>query len=322
MCYNLNVATALKLGGLRLSGLGLCSMSNALSSALFLNFSTFLNASANLNKRLVVLGESVVRGKYLTSKTKFYNTAATSEEVGLNEASAPKLTKETANSLVMKLTDEERTTLLNTLQQFESEQLKANYKGRLQYKPRQLAAFRWRTKLGRPSKVPGLGDVDPTGSYCPVPEDWLLKKYAETVPKPTGPQLVVVAIHNAVPFIGFGFLDNFLMIICGDYIELTLGSIMTLSTMAAAALGNTFSDVLGLGCASYVEAVAAKIGVQAPSLNPIQLDMKSSRYCANIGRGIGVTIGCLLGMIPLLFMNNKDDKDKKNKDKETPNTEE
>lgn len=43
--------------------------------------------------------------------------------------------------------------------------------------PDKLAGQRWRTKLGRPSKVPSLGDVDPTGTYCPVPEDWLKKKY-------------------------------------------------------------------------------------------------------------------------------------------------
>lgn len=42
-----------------------------------------------------------------------------------------------------------------------------------------LAGQRWRSKLGRPSKVPTLGDVDPTGTYCAVPEDWLKKKYGE-----------------------------------------------------------------------------------------------------------------------------------------------
>ncbi|XP_046681082.1 uncharacterized protein LOC124367920 isoform X2 [Homalodisca vitripennis] len=287
--------------------ISLHSMSNAFLncsvSSLFVNLPTYsLFNRSLLNKHVGVLGHTVLNRNSLSSLT-----AATTEETEADVASTPKLTKETANSLVMKLTTDERTTLLNTLQEFESEQLKAEYKG-------QLAAFRWRTKLGRPSKVPGLGDVDPTGSYCPVPEDWLLKKYAETVPKPTGPQLFGVAIHNAVPFIGFGFLDNFLMIICGDYIELTLGSFMTLSTMAAAALGNTVGDVLGLGCAGYVESLAAKVGVKSPALAPVQLNMRTSRIFANVGRGIGVTIGCLLGMTPLLFMN-KDDKDK-DKDKE------
>jgi len=41
----------------------------------------------------------------------------------------------------------------------------------------QLAGFKWRSKFGRPSKVPELGDVDPTGTYCPLPEEWLSKKY-------------------------------------------------------------------------------------------------------------------------------------------------
>lgn len=45
----------------------------------------------------------------------------------------------------------------------------------------QLAAFRWRSKFGRPSKVPSLGDVDPTGSYCAVPDDWLLRKYGTII---------------------------------------------------------------------------------------------------------------------------------------------
>lgn len=43
-----------------------------------------------------------------------------------------------------------------------------------------LGGQRWRSKFGRPSKVPTLGDVDPTGSYCPVPDDWLKKKYGNS----------------------------------------------------------------------------------------------------------------------------------------------
>lgn len=52
--------------------------------------------------------------------------------------------------------------------------------------------------------------------------------------------------------------------------------------MAAAALGNTFSDILGIGSAFYVERGAAKIGIKAPQLRPIQLDMKCSRWSANL----------------------------------------
>lgn len=72
--------------------------------------------------------------------------------------------------------------------------------------------------------------------------------------------------------------------------------------MAAAALGNTFSDVMGIGSAYYVERLANYIGYQPPKLTPIQLDMPISRQFANLGRVIGVTLGCLLGMFPLLFI--------------------
>ncbi|KXJ78458.1 hypothetical protein RP20_CCG004684 [Aedes albopictus] len=98
----------------------------------------------------------------------------------------------------------------------------------------------------------------------------------------------------------------------GDYIEHTLGLFMCISTMAAAALGNTISDVIGIGSAFYVEKLAEMSGVKPPKLTPIQLEMKSSRRAANMGRVIGITIGCLLGMCPLMFMENEPkDADKK-----------
>ncbi|XP_058451714.1 transmembrane protein 65 isoform X2 [Malaya genurostris] len=137
---------------------------------------------------------------------------------------------------------------------------------------------------------------------------------AETVPTPPPRDLFQLGLVNALPFIGFGFLDNFTMIIAGDYIEHTLGLFMCISTMAAAALGNTISDVIGIGSAFYIEKLAEMSGVKPPKLSPIQLEMKSSRQAANMGRVIGITIGCLLGMCPLLF--------KKDEDKETKLNEE
>ncbi|XP_065220999.1 transmembrane protein 65 [Planococcus citri] len=208
--------------------------------------------------------------------------------------------------LVSKLDTEQRQQLMIALKTIESEETKADFRG-------QLAAYRWRTKLGRPSKVAESNDVDATGSYCPLPDDWFIRKVEESTPKPTHRQLLQVGIYNAVPFIGFGFLDNSIMIIGGDSIEMTLGSLITLSTMAAAALGNTFSDIMGIGSAYYVEKAASKLGVKQPALSPIQMNMSKSRLFANLGRTIGVTIGCLLGMFPLLFKS--DDKDKSNEKK-------
>ncbi|XP_055937474.1 transmembrane protein 65-like [Argiope bruennichi] len=118
---------------------------------------------------------------------------------------------------------------------------------------------------------------------------------------PTKAQLQALLAHSAVPFIGFGFLDNLIMIIAGDYIDATIGITLGISTMAAAGLGNTLSDVAGIGSAWYVERIAFRIGVKSPTLTPAQTALSRSRWCINLGRALGVTIGCLLGMFPLLF---------------------
>lgn len=74
------------------------------------------------------------------------------------------------------------------------------------------------------------------------------------------------------------------MIIAGDYIEHSLGMIMTISTMAAAALGNTISDVLGIGSAVYVERFVEFVGVRGPDLTPVQLESKAARRASNLVR--------------------------------------
>lgn len=125
-------------------------------------------------------------------------------------------------------------------------------------------------------------------------------------PRPSAEQLQMMAIHNALPFVGFGFLDNFIMIVAGDYIDTTIGIGLGISTMAAAGLGNAISDAAGIGSAWYVEKLAVKVGVQAPNLTPAQLDMPATRWSANIGRAVGVFVGCILGMFPLLFLTPKE----------------
>jgi hypothetical protein len=50
-----------------------------------------------------------------------------------------------------------------------------------------------------------------------------------------------------------------------------------------------------------------------PQLTVEQLEMTSSRIAANGGRALGVTIGCLLGMFPLLFFDSPSKKEKEEK---------
>ncbi|XP_036215884.2 uncharacterized protein [Bactrocera oleae] len=209
------------------------------------------------------------------------------------------LCSERARELVYNLKDSEREAIKGALAKYDSERQRAGYEGK-------LAATQWRTRFGRPSQVPRLGEVDPTGRFCAFPEDWLKQRAAAKAPPPTMSDLRRICIVNAVPFIAFGFLDNFVMIVAGDSIESIFGAFMCISTMAAAGLGNTVSDILGIGSAYYVERGCEMMGFRLPDLTPVQMEMKSSRHSANLGRIIGITIGCLLGMVPLLFMKKKD----------------
>ncbi|XP_074510313.1 transmembrane protein 65-like [Sebastes fasciatus] len=133
------------------------------------------------------------------------------------------------------------------------------------------------------------------------------------VSPPTKAELRYILLHNAIPFVGFGFLDNCIMIVAGTQIELSIGVVLGISTMAAAALGNLVSDLAGLGLAGYVEALAYRLGMQIPDLSPKQADMWQTRVSSHAGKAIGVGIGCILGMFPLFFFKDDDEKKKKKK---------
>jgi len=67
----------------------------------------------------------------------------------------------------------------------------------------------------------------------------------EKVPEPTNRQLYVVALHQAIPFVGFGIMDNAILILAGEAIDVSLGVTLGISTMCAAAIGNIISDLSG-----------------------------------------------------------------------------
>ena len=77
---------------------------------------------------------------------------------------------------------------------------------------------------------------------------------------------------------------------------------MRLSTMAAAGFGNTVSDVVGIGLSSKIETFAERLGFQAPqNLTQAQRMTAAVRWAKVAGATGGVTVGCLLGMFPLLL---------------------
>lgn len=58
------------------------------------------------------------------------------------------------------------------------------------------------------------------------------------IAEPTRRSLRLLALTYSVPFVGFGFCDNAVMLICSDYLDTQFHHVLGLSTLAAAGLGN------------------------------------------------------------------------------------
>lgn len=126
-----------------------------------------------------------------------------------------------------------------------------------------------------------------------------------SVERPSNHDLGLVCLQGMIPFIAFGFIDNMVLIIAGEYIDITFGVIFGISTMAAAALGNIVSDLLGIGLGNIVETWANRLGVPGPSITRMQERLPLTRRVFYSGNAIGMLVGCLLGMFPLLFIDSE-----------------
>jgi hypothetical protein len=124
------------------------------------------------------------------------------------------------------------------------------------------------------------------------------------VTPPTTRQLVHLGVIHGLPFVGFGTLDNGIMIVAAEGIELTLSTALGVSTLGAAGLGNLLSDVAGITMADRIESMIERIpGLgKGPSLSTAQRDLPVVRYTRTIASMVGISVGCLLGMTPLIWM--------------------
>ncbi|CAF2917823.1 unnamed protein product [Rotaria sp. Silwood2] len=113
-------------------------------------------------------------------------------------------------------------------------------------------------------------------------------------------QLAVVFLETGLPYIGFGFVDNFVMLVAGETIEAFFGVAFCLSTMAAAALGNAVSDVMGIGLADRIERTCGHFlgafGTKPPKLTTDQWGQRSVQRTQLLSKVICIFVGCLLDM--------------------------
>ena len=132
-----------------------------------------------------------------------------------------------------------------------------------------------------------------------------LQQHINSTP-PTTRQLQAQFLAAAIPMIGFGFMDNLVMIQAGNYIDTTLGVQLGLATMTAAAEGQVVSDVSGVIFGNTMEAFFAKwFPIQNNSHNSLTLAQRRLPLVRRVklaGAVLGVTLGCALGALALLFV--------------------
>lgn len=80
-----------------------------------------------------------------------------------------------------------------------------------------------------------------------------------------------------MPFVAFGFVDNTVLIHMGDVIDTTFGLYFGLPTLAAAAMGQVFSDTTGVVFGSSIEALATRLGLPVPNLSVAQVPPTPTR---------------------------------------------
>jgi len=117
------------------------------------------------------------------------------------------------------------------------------------------------------------------------------------------------ALAAAVPFVGFGFMDELVMITVGDQIDYRLGSAFGIRTLTAAAMGQVVSDTTAVIFGDVIERLAVKMGLPTSGLSPRQLAHWKATTARTAGAAFGVAVGCLLGMCSLFFL----DLDKRDK---------
>ena len=138
-----------------------------------------------------------------------------------------------------------------------------------------------------------------------LPDGATIAKGAAAVPMAA---LLLIAFEAGLPFVGFGFLDNAVMIVAGDMIDQSLGMWLHCSVMASAAMGNICSGFMGMQVHGLIEKVVHKLNLPTPVLSEEQRNSQRVFIAGHAGGTFGIALGLTLGMLPLLFIHDEDEK--------------
>jgi len=122
----------------------------------------------------------------------------------------------------------------------------------------------------------------------------------DPVPRPSMLRIRLLFVRTAVPFVGFGFFDNMIMLTVGETLDVTLGVIFGFSTLAAAGMGQMVSDSAGITLQGLIERYADKLGLPDPGLTGEERGTSFVQTVILMSKVVGIVSGCALGMFPLL----------------------
>eukprot|EP00547_Thalassionema_nitzschioides_P009421 CAMPEP_0194226024 /NCGR_PEP_ID=MMETSP0156-20130528/40923_1 /TAXON_ID=33649 /ORGANISM="Thalassionema nitzschioides, Strain L26-B" /LENGTH=268 /DNA_ID=CAMNT_0038958203 /DNA_START=56 /DNA_END=862 /DNA_ORIENTATION=+ len=119
---------------------------------------------------------------------------------------------------------------------------------------------------------------------------------------PTPKQLRLIFLNTAIPMVGFGFMDQTIMLQAGNAIDCTIGVMFGLSTLTAAAFGQVCSDGAGVLFGRSLEQLASSVGIPKSGVTAAQRALPIVKKAKLAGNFIGVVFGCTLGLVNLFFI--------------------
>jgi hypothetical protein len=124
----------------------------------------------------------------------------------------------------------------------------------------------------------------------------------KVIPEPTKEQLRNHFIANGLPMIGFGVMDQTVMIQAGNAIDCTIGVSLGLSTLTAAAVGGLLSNLSGVLFGGTLETLAKAWGLPASNLSAAQRSLPRVKKGRLASQALGILFGCTLGLLNILLI--------------------
>jgi hypothetical protein len=125
---------------------------------------------------------------------------------------------------------------------------------------------------------------------------------SSAIPEPTETQLRNHYIANGLPMVGFGMMDQTVMIQAGNMIDCTIGVQFGLSTLTAAAVGGLISNLSGVLFGGTIESLAIAWGLPSSNLTGPQRSLGYVKRNRLGSQALGIVFGCCLGLVNLLFI--------------------